>query len=142
MRTRDVPQDDAGVLGGFKELTYAVDDRGRHVGVPCAGYDPANVANHQEWERLDALVTVTADAVRANRLSPLAYWMDLRQMDVPLLAAYTRIWQWRIHRHRRPAIFARLGDTLLRRYAGALRIDVDALRRLPEPLLLPSRYPA
>jgi hypothetical protein len=41
------------------------------------------------------------------------------------------VWRWRIRRHFRPTIFARLGPKLLQRYADTLGISVDTLRQLP-----------
>jgi hypothetical protein len=48
------------------------------------------------------------------------------------LAAYTGIWSLRIRRHLRPAVFARLPDSLLQRYANAFGIDLSALKRVPD----------
>lgn len=139
MHISEVPQDDAGVLAGFKELTYARDDGGQYIPVPCAGWDPANIANHQEWERLDQEVAGIAAEVVAGRRSPLAYWMALMQMDVELLSDYTGLWKWRIRRHQRPEIFAHLPTALLERHAQVLGLDIDTLQRLPDPLILPSQ---
>jgi len=52
-------------------------------------------------------------------------------MDVALLSQVTGLWQWRIRRHFRPAVFARLPARLLTRYADALGMAPDTLRQLP-----------
>jgi hypothetical protein len=68
---------------------------------------------------------------KAGQSSPLEYWMYARRMDLPLLSQSTGIWQWRVRRHFRPEIFARLNDAFLSRYAEALGIRVEQLKALP-----------
>jgi hypothetical protein len=53
-------------------------------------------------------------------------------MDAGLLAAHTGIWSLRIRRHLRPAVFARLPDRLLQRYADAFGIELFTLKRGPD----------
>ena len=69
--------------------------------------------------------------VEAGRTSPLEFHMYDRRMDLALLGQTTGLWRWRIRRHFRPEIFARLKPALLARYADALGLSVDTLRRLP-----------
>ena len=53
------------------------------------------------------------------------------RMDVPILAGAARLSRWRVRRHFDPARFARLPRRLLTRYAEALGMDIDRLRRIP-----------
>jgi hypothetical protein len=57
--------------------------------------------------------------------------MYARRMDLLLLAQSTGIWRWRIRRHLRPDIFARLSPDLLTRYAEALGLTIQQLQHLP-----------
>jgi hypothetical protein len=41
------------------------------------------------------------------------------------------VWHWRLRRHLRPGVFAKLPDRLLRRYADAMGITPAELRALP-----------
>ena len=52
------------------------------------------------------------------------------RMDVPMLAEAAGLWRWRVRRHLRPQVFARLPLVLKRRYAEALGIAPQALERL------------
>jgi hypothetical protein len=52
------------------------------------------------------------------------------RMDLALLSQTTGIWRWRVRRHLRPAVFARLSARVLQRYADALGVTVDALREV------------
>jgi hypothetical protein len=53
-------------------------------------------------------------------------------MDLALLAKTTGFSRWRIRRHFRPAVHARLTDRVLARYSEALGIDAATLRTLVE----------
>ena len=67
--------------------------------------------------------------VLAGLTSPLEYHMYRVRMDVPLLAQASGIWQWRIRRHFRPAIFAGLSASLLATYADAMGMAVEQLKK-------------
>jgi hypothetical protein len=49
------------------------------------------------------------------------------RMDLELLSQSTGLWRWRVRRHLRPAVFARLPLALRRRYAETLGVSVEAL---------------
>ena len=130
MRKNEVPQD-AALFGRWREITYAVDETGRYVPTPCAGWDPANLANSQAWEAVGEAVAQALRGIAAGELSPLAYHMAANQMDIGLLAHYARLSRWRVRRHLRPAVWRRLTPPLRARYAAVFRLDADALDRLP-----------
>jgi len=50
--------------------------------------------------------------------------------DIAMLAGAVGIWRWRLRRHLRPQVFARLPLRWRRRYAEALGIAVEALARV------------
>jgi hypothetical protein len=130
MRRKDVPQDEA-LFGGWKEVTYAVDDDGRYVLVQSAGWEPANIANHMAWESIDAEVGAVLAQVRAGKRSPLAYHMARHQMDPGLLAGYAGLFRWQVRRHMKPAAFRRISPALADRYAAIFRIPRQELMSVP-----------
>jgi hypothetical protein len=69
--------------------------------------------------------------VLAGRSSPLEYWMYAQRLDLPQLSQVTGLWQWRIRRHFRPEIFAKLSQKVLESYAWVMGITVEQLRKLP-----------
>jgi hypothetical protein len=138
MRKEEVPQD-AELFGHWREVAYAVDRDGNYVIAPSAGWEPANLANQQYWRKLYADVLAVMERVRAGELSPLAYHMAVHQMDVGLLAAYTGLWRWRIRRHLRPAVFARLSARVLARYAAVFNVPPAQLAVLPARPEFPYR---
>lgn len=130
MRRSDVPQDEA-LFGGWKEVSYAVDDDGRYVLVQSAGWEPANIANHLAWESIESEVGATLAKVRAGMLSPLAYHMARHQMDAGLVAGYAGLFRWQVRRHMKPAAFRRISPALAGRYAAIFRITRDELMGIP-----------
>jgi len=70
-------------------------------------------------------------AVLAGSKSPLCYYMEVRQMDSGMLAKAAGIASFRVKRHLRPEIFAKLKPSVLNRYAKALRVTLEELKTVP-----------
>jgi hypothetical protein len=136
LKSEDVPQDKA-ILGQWHGICYALNQDGRYVLTPSAGWEPANVANLQAWEVIAEDVGRALQAVWAGEASPLAFHMARCQMDVGLLAGYAQIPRWRVKRHLRPEVYARLKPALLERYARVFEVTVETLDSLPEKPELP-----
>jgi hypothetical protein len=130
MEKKDVPQDPH-LFGSWKEVSYALDEDGKYVLVPSAGWEPANIANDMAWESIEAEVGRVVERVRAGELSPLAYHMARRQMDPGMLAGYTGLFKFQVRRHMKPAAFRRISPALANRYAAILRITTDELMEMP-----------
>ncbi|MBU0729370.1 MAG: hypothetical protein KKE17_11730 [Proteobacteria bacterium] len=126
MRKEEVPQD-TGIAEGLKEVCYAVDENGRYVLVPSAGWEPKNVTNAQAWEIIADQLRDVISRVRGGELSPLAYHMTKNLMDMGLLANYVGMFKWRVKRHMRPSIFRKLKPPMLARYAAVFEITVEEL---------------
>lgn len=136
MRKEEVPQDGC-LLQGQREICYALDESGHYVLEPTAGWEPKNVANIQAWEVIRDQVLEAIAEIRAGHKSTLAFHMARNQMDVGLLAAYVGLSRWRVRRHLKPAVFAKLPPALLARYSEVLELGVDELQRVPERFELP-----
>lgn len=130
MRVQDVPQDEC-LFEGWREICYAVDDSGRYVSVPSAGWDPANIANIQAWEDIRAGLREAAGQARDGTMSPLLYHMRKHLMDSKLLAGYAGMAHWRVKRHLQPRVFHRLKPGVLERYARVFGLSVEELRTIP-----------
>lgn len=128
MKTRDVPQDDAAMLGGHKRAMYAVDDKGDYVMVSSKGWEVEVAVNSQAVDEIRQQLEAVQKKVLAGELSPLAYHMQRCMMSPGLLSANSGIWRWRVKRHLKPAVFAKLDDKVLQRYADALGITVAQLK--------------
>jgi len=132
MKKNEVPQDKSALFGSFHEIQYAVNNEGRYIKEKSSGWVPKTVANSQFWKTVQESVLRTMEQVRQGRLSSLAYYMEIRQMDVGLLAEYVGLARWRVKRHLKPKVFARLKPDMLQRYARVLKVNADDLKRLPE----------
>lgn len=130
MKKEEVPQDKA-LLGKFHEVAYAVDADGKYVQEKSAGWDPKTVANSQFWKSVQEDVEIVVGKIRNNELSPIAYFMTISQMDIALLSSYTGMIRWRVRRHMKPKVFAKLKPAVLQRYAMVFKISIDQLKTLP-----------
>ena len=130
MKTRDVPQEES-ILAGHQRACYAQDENGRYVVVGSIGWEVEKIVNGQANDEVRAQIVAALAGARRGTLSPLAYHMARRQMDIGLLAAYTGYSRLRIRWHLRPKVFSRLPDEILGRYAEALQLPPAELRALP-----------
>ena len=131
MEVHEVPQEGNRTLAHHRKAVYARDASGRMVMVPSRGSEVDEAVTLQAVERLNEFANEARARALAGQTSPLEVWMWTLRMDVPLLSQVTGVWQWRIRRHFRPAIFARLSPPVLARYAEALGITAEQLKALP-----------
>jgi hypothetical protein len=131
MDIADVPQEGNRTLGNHRKALYAKDASGRMVLVASKGSEVDEAVTLQALERLHAFAEDARKRCLVGQVAPLEFWMWTQRMDLPLLSQATGIWQWRIRRHMRPRVFARLSSELLQRYAQALGLRVEQLQQLP-----------
>jgi len=130
MRERDVPQEGNATLAGYRKAVYAVADDGKVRLVPSRGWEVEEIVTRQAIDDLARLAREARERCRAGLTSPLEFHMYNARMDVALLSQTTGVWRWRIRRHFRPRIFARLPAALRQRYADALGLSLEALGRI------------
>ncbi len=130
MKIADVPQD-VGISEDIQVVSYATDEDGRYVKVGSSGWEPINVANSIAWAEIAESVRTTVADIKQGRLSPLAFYMAVHQMDVALLANYTGFFRWRVKRHLKPCVFAKLKSVHKEKYAALFRISVAEFEHIP-----------
>ena len=130
MRVDEVPQDNNASFAGGRKAVYAIGADGHYEVVPSSGWEVEQIVTQQAVEALERAAEQALADFREGRVSPLAVHMCRRRMDLDLLAQTTGLWRWRVRRHLRPRPFARLPSALLQRYADALGVDPQALRRV------------
>lgn len=140
MNVNEVPQDglDYKDRDKLRKLMYATDKDGRYTGVASVGWEAENVATLQAWNEVEETLRETAEAVKAGKTSPIAYYMQRSLMDLSLLARYMGKWKWTVKRHMKPGVFARLSETTLAAYAKVFDIPVAALKHF-DPDALPAK---
>jgi hypothetical protein len=126
-----VPQEGNATLGGHRKAMYAKDANGRIVLAPSRGWEAEEIVTTHAVDSLHAQAEQARERVKAGLASPLEYWMYERRMDVALLSQTSGFWQWRVRRHLRPDIFAKLSLKQLERYADALGLAPAALQTIP-----------
>jgi hypothetical protein len=130
MKKEDVPQD-LGSLGKItKEVCYATDGSGKYTTELSRGWDVKASALEVAWQDIEERVAAARARVLKNEVSPLLYFMELKLMDIKVVAAYTGFWQWQVKRHLKPAVFQKLSDRKLRRYAEVFEVSVNDLNHL------------
>jgi hypothetical protein len=133
MKVNEVPQDDVPDYSeGIKKGNYALDDKGKYVMVPSKGWVVDEMINKMAYDEYRAKEEETRKAVLAGRKSPLAYYMELRQMTPKILGKTAGIAAFRVKRHLRPEIFTKLKPSVLEAYAKALAITTEELISVPK----------
>jgi hypothetical protein len=130
MRERDVPQEGNVTLAGHRKAVYAVADDGRVRLVASRGWEVEEIVTQQAVQDLERLAREAHGRALAGLTSPLEVHMYRARMDVALLSQTTGLWRWRIRRHFRPQVFARLPLALRQRYADVLGLSLEALGRI------------
>ncbi len=131
MKVDEVPQD-KGMIGDYgHEVCYAVGSNGRYTLSPSLGWEAKNVVNDQAWSVIAQETAKMHALVQSGELSPIAYYQAKHQMDIGLLARYVDMARWRVKRHRRPEVFDRLPERILRRYATVFGVSLAELKTVP-----------
>lgn len=129
MLDSEVPQEGNSTLGGHRKALYARGDDGKLHIVQSAGWEVEEIVTRQAIDDLLRLTEEARQRVLAGQTSPLEYHMYRVRMDVPLLSQASGVWQWRIRRHFRPAVFASLSPAMLTRYADAMGVTIEQLQK-------------
>jgi hypothetical protein len=133
MKINEVPQDDVPDYSeGIKKGNYALDDEGKYVMVPSKGWVVDEMINRMAYDEYKVKEEETRKAVLAGQKSPLAYYMELRQMTPEILGKTAGIAAFRVKRHLRPEIFTKLKPDVLDSYAKALDITREELKTVPK----------
>ena len=81
------------------------------------------------WEDIEQRIA-EANKKYEQRSSPILYFMELRLMDTAIVAAYTGFWKWQIKQHLKPAVFEKLSEKKLQKYAEAFNVSVEELKTM------------
>ena len=131
MRENEVPQDDSAIYNGQKRAIYATDKSGGYSVVASSGWEAEEEATRQAVEELERLAQEAYEGCEAGEVSPLMFHMYDKRLDLLSLSQATGLFQWRIKRHFRPDVFAKLSEKLLLRYADVMGLSLEAIQKLP-----------
>ena len=131
MKKKEVPQyksklEDA----NLKEMVYAVDENGQYTTELSSGWEPKSIALDNAIQEIEERTEVAKSRVLNNESSPIEYYMELHKMDIPILASYVGLWQWRVKRHLKPSVFRKLSASNLQKYADVFEISIGELKNI------------
>ena len=128
MKSKDVPQDDANMMQGkFREPVYSLDKDGNYTTVKSVGWNPKNEVMQEAWDVANEKIEDVKQKVIAGKLSPIAYYLEKKLMDVSLLAKYMGLWKWTVKKHLKPKNFKKLSNEVLEKYAEVFDITKEEL---------------
>lgn len=129
MKKEDVPQDASNLSSiNMRELLYATDENGKYTTARSSGWEPKTIALVNSIEDINERIENARMQVKNGSKSPIFYFMELNKMQIAVLSGYVGMASWRIRRHFKPAVFARLSDDTLKKYADTFSISVAELR--------------
>ena len=129
MKKEEVPQDKGNLSNkNMKELVYATDEKGNYTTALSTGWEPKTIALSNSIEEINERIAIAKAQVANNQVSPIGYYMELCRMDIAVLSSYVAMWQWRVKRHFKPKVFARLSDAVLKKYAASFNITIEELK--------------
>ena len=130
MKKEEIPQDDGALNKLTKEVVYAVDSSGKYSTELSTGWDVKTKALDLAWEDIEKRIETARQKVLNNEASPILYFIELRLMDMGILASYTGFWKWTIKSHLKPAVFKNLSEKKLQKYADAFNVSVEELKTM------------
>lgn len=129
MNVDEVPQDNS---ASIRKAMYAIGANGQYTTVESNGWQVEKTATCMAIAEFEQQLTAAYDRCLAGESSTLEYHMYAHRMDLATLADTVGMARWRVRRHLRASVFARLPDRLLQRYAEALHTSTTALTQLPQ----------
>ena len=130
MKKEDIPQDNGALNKLTKEVVYAVDSSGNYSTELSSGWEVKTTALDVAWKDIEQRIAEAKRKVINNEASPILYFIELRLMDIGIVSAYTGFWKWSIRQHMKPAVFKKLSDQKLQKYAEAFNVSVEELKTM------------
>ncbi|MEG2101610.1 MAG: hypothetical protein RRY99_08870 [Flavobacterium sp.] len=129
MEKENVPQDKSNLTkNNVKELLYATDENGNYTTTLSTGWEPKTIALSNSIDEINERIAEAKQQIKNGEVSPISYYMELNKMDLTILSSYVGMWKWRVKRHFKPAVFTKLSDSILKKYADAFSISVSELK--------------
>lgn len=129
MEKDKVPQDKSNLTkNNVKELLYATDENGNYTTTLSTGWEPKTIALTNSIEEINERIAEARQQVLNGEVSPIVYFMEVNKMDLTILSSYVGLWKWRVKRHFKPSVFAKLNDKVLKKYADTFEISIEELK--------------
>ncbi len=130
MKKEDIPQHDGALNKLTREMVYVTDSTGNYITDLSSGWEVKATALDVAWEDIAQRIAAARQKVLNKEASPLLFFMELRLMDAGIVSAYTGFWKWQVKRHFKAAVFNKLSEKKLERYATAFNVSITALKTM------------
>ncbi|WP_276379216.1 hypothetical protein [Flavobacterium sp. H4147] len=129
MEKDKVPQDQSNLTkNNVKELLYATDENGDYTTTLSSGWEPKTIALSNSIDEINERIADARQQVVNGEASPILYFMEVNKMDLTILSSYVGFWKWRVKRHFKPSVFAKLNDKILKKYADTFEVSIEELK--------------
>ncbi|QSW91250.1 MULTISPECIES: hypothetical protein [Flavobacterium] len=129
MEKDKVPQDQSNLTkNNVKELLYATDENGDYTTTLSSGWEPKTIALSNSIDEINERIADARQQVVNGEASPIVYFMEVNKMDLTILSSYVGFWKWRVKRHFKPSVFAKLNDKILKKYADTFEVSIEELK--------------
>ncbi|KAF2328360.1 hypothetical protein [Flavobacterium nitrogenifigens] len=129
MEKDKVPQDQSNLTkNNVKELLYATDENGNYTTTLSTGWEPKTIALSNSIDEINERIADAKQQVLNGEASPIVYFMEANKMDLNILCSYVGFWKWRVKRHFKPSVFAKLNDKILKKYADTFGVSIEELK--------------
>ncbi|MDY0989085.1 hypothetical protein BSF41_33840 [Flavobacterium sp. ACN2] len=129
MEKDQVPQDQSNLTkNNVKELLYATDENGNYTTTLSTGWEPKTIALSNSIDEINERIADAKQQVLNGEASPIVYFMEVNKMDLNILSSYVGFWKWRVKRHFKPSVFAKLNDKILKKYADTFGVSIEELK--------------
>lgn len=116
--------------GQYKELSYSYDETGNFGKTVGFHGEADRLILQQAWDLFNERIEEARRKVLTGKVSPVVYYMEKNLLDPMNLSMMAGISLWRVKWHFRPAVFRRLSEKTLRKYATAFNVTVEQLKNL------------
>jgi hypothetical protein len=130
MKKDDIPQDTSSLGKITREVCYATDADGKYITGLSKGWEVKANALDAAWQDIEKRMAAAREKVAKNEASPLLFFMEKGLMDISILAGYTGFWKWQIRQHLKTAVFNKLSEKKLKRYAEVFNITPQELKSM------------
>ncbi len=116
--------------GQSRELLYSYENDGQYKKTVGYHSEPDRIILQQAWDHFGERIEDARKRVKEGKVSPVVYYMEKNLLDPMNLGIIAGISIWRVKWHFKPAVFKRLNEKTLQKYAKAFNITIDQLRNI------------
>ena len=106
------------------------EESGKYTTSLSNGWEVKSSALDVAWKDVEQRIAAAREKVIRREASPILFFMELRVMDIPIVAAYTGFWKWQVKRHLKYPVFEKLSSVKLSRYAALFEVSVEELKTM------------